>query len=183
MKCVTICQPWPWCILRAGKRVENRTWTTSHRGDLLLHAGLSQEWLGSARNELGAKGMVEPPRRDLVFGAIVGMARLVDCVTREAAMTRWPSQQVWICGPYCWVLEDVREFQRPVHWRGAQGLFEVPDRAVAEALGLSETVRVVRQEETAPRLGFGESPTAGAETLPELAAKPPRVFTGNLFFG
>lgn len=54
MKALTICQPYPHLIctpqsdLKDGdvrKRVENRTWGTSHRGPLLIHAGRSKAWL------------------------------------------------------------------------------------------------------------------------------------------
>jgi hypothetical protein len=38
MKCVSLHQPWAWAVLHAGKKVENRTWATRHRGPLLIHA-------------------------------------------------------------------------------------------------------------------------------------------------
>lgn len=31
-------QPWLWAVLAAGKRVENRSWNTWHRGPVILHA-------------------------------------------------------------------------------------------------------------------------------------------------
>ena len=39
MKALSIKQPWAWAIIHAGKNVENRTWATSYRGPLLIHAG------------------------------------------------------------------------------------------------------------------------------------------------
>jgi hypothetical protein len=38
MKALSIHQPWTWAILNAGKTVENRRWSTSQRGPLLIHA-------------------------------------------------------------------------------------------------------------------------------------------------
>src|ERR1700690_1312991 len=38
MRALSIKQPWVWAILNAGKDVENRTWTSKHRGWLALHA-------------------------------------------------------------------------------------------------------------------------------------------------
>jgi hypothetical protein len=31
-------QPWAWAVLHAGKRVENRCWSTTFRGEFLIHA-------------------------------------------------------------------------------------------------------------------------------------------------
>jgi len=45
MKAITIQQPWAEMIARGLKRVENRTWRTSHRGPLAIHAGKSMATL------------------------------------------------------------------------------------------------------------------------------------------
>jgi hypothetical protein len=39
MKALSIQQPWAWAIIHAGKRVENRTWSTRFRGPFFIHAG------------------------------------------------------------------------------------------------------------------------------------------------
>ena len=41
MKALTVLQPYAWAIVTGLKKIENRTWPTSHRGELLIHAGLS----------------------------------------------------------------------------------------------------------------------------------------------
>ena len=41
MKALSIRQPWAWLIVHGHKDIENRTWTTSFRGRLLVHAGKS----------------------------------------------------------------------------------------------------------------------------------------------
>ena len=38
MRAPSLTQPWPWIILNLGKDVENRVWSTKHRGPFLLHA-------------------------------------------------------------------------------------------------------------------------------------------------
>lgn len=38
MKALSVCQPWAHAILALGKNVENRSWPTSYRGPLLIHA-------------------------------------------------------------------------------------------------------------------------------------------------
>jgi hypothetical protein len=45
MRALTILQPWAEMIARGVKRIENRTWRTSHRGPLTTHAGKSRKSL------------------------------------------------------------------------------------------------------------------------------------------
>ena len=35
---LSIRQPWAWAILHAGKDIENRSWSTSFRGPVCIHA-------------------------------------------------------------------------------------------------------------------------------------------------
>jgi hypothetical protein len=143
MKALTICQPYAEFILRGVKRVENRTWSTRYRGPLLIHAGKSREWM---RSDHPDKPEDEPvlSETECVFGAIVGVATVVDCVEFKAYMSI-RSQQVspevmkrhpWLAdhehswGPWCWVLENVRRFTKPIPYRGAQGFFDVPREVI-----------------------------------------------------
>ena len=43
MPALSIRQPWAWAILHAGKDIENRSWRTAFRGEVLIHAGLRPE--------------------------------------------------------------------------------------------------------------------------------------------
>lgn len=38
MKALSLRQPWPWFILKGGKDLENRGWTSSYRGPVLIHS-------------------------------------------------------------------------------------------------------------------------------------------------
>lgn len=141
MKCLTIQQPWAWAIIHGPKRVENRSWPTDFRGDLLIHAGKSRKWLENytihARYQTAmVKGYVDPlaDRPDdgrMVLGAILGVVRLADCVRLEDLGRVMPFAE----GPWCWILEDVLAFREPVPFTGAQGLFDVADEVVAAAIG------------------------------------------------
>ena len=46
MLALSIRQPWAWLILRAGKDVENRDWSTKVRGRVLIHASVGEGRLG-----------------------------------------------------------------------------------------------------------------------------------------
>ncbi len=40
MKALSVRQPFAWAIVHGGKDVENRSWATSYRGPVLIHAGM-----------------------------------------------------------------------------------------------------------------------------------------------
>ena len=45
MRCLTVRQPWAWAIVAGLKSIENRSRRTTHRGPLLIHAGISRSEL------------------------------------------------------------------------------------------------------------------------------------------
>lgn len=131
MNALTICNPYPVLILDGRKPIENRTWPTRFRGYIAIHAGKSREWLDG--DEEGVYGIRES---DMVFGAIVGVAKLVACLDIKKPETwgEWSYLQ-WhehTNGPWCWVLEDVRRLPMAIPHRGAQGLWPVPEPIVEQ---------------------------------------------------
>ncbi len=132
MKALTICQPYPRLILAGQKHVENRTWPTNYRGPLAIHAGKSRQWLNE--DDIDSAAAAGDP---LIFGAVVAVCTLADCVRVgdiEAGRldARFPQlrNRAHCFGPWCWVLTDVQRLAVPVTWRGAQGLFEIPEAAL-----------------------------------------------------
>lgn len=87
-KALSIRQPWPHRIFHEGKDVENRKWKTKRSGWFLIHASSSVEELDKD----------DPADMRLDRGGIVGMARLVDCVTEM--------ESTWFSGPVGFVLAD-----------------------------------------------------------------------------
>lgn len=86
MKAISLWQPWASAIAFGSKRIETRSWKTSYRGPLAIHAAkrcvkgdlihLAAYW--------GWTGAMWPVvRRDwyrvLPFGAIVAICQLIDC--------------------------------------------------------------------------------------------------------
>lgn len=81
-RALSIRQPWAWAITHAGKRIENRNWSTAYRGPFLVHASKGctrAEYDGAVQHmrEVCCVGEV-PPLEALARGAIVGLATLVD---------------------------------------------------------------------------------------------------------
>ena len=69
-------------------------------------------------------------------GAFVGVVDLVDCAS--ATSSRVIRLNPWTEGPVCWVLANPRTLPKPVPFRGAQLLFEVPDDAILGTVGSVE---------------------------------------------
>ena len=112
MKALTVCQPYAELIARGLKPIENRTWPTSYRGPLAIHAGKSREWMDEGDLEAYPS---------MAFGAVVATCRLVDCV-RLANLPAALTGHQHANGPWCWILHDVQRIE-PVPQRGAQGLW------------------------------------------------------------
>jgi hypothetical protein len=130
MKALTVRQPWAHAVLYLGKTIENRTWPTAHRGPLLIHAGSSRAELA-----LGTypDGTPVPPADRLVFGALLGVVEVLDCVRYEDLGGR--RNDPWAEGPWCWLLGNPRPLALPVPYRGTLGLFQVPDGFVRDPAG------------------------------------------------
>lgn len=157
MQCLTIHQPFAHLIVTpqselpegaVHKRVENRRWRTAYRGPLLIHAGQSLSWMRAADwPPISARGLASPYQKsqfpEFVFGAIVGVVTLEECVHIRGVRGRsewiddnwpWIRRHVHATGTWCWILKDARKFAQPIKYRGQQGLYEVPDHVVSEQM-------------------------------------------------
>jgi hypothetical protein len=126
MKAITIKNPWAELIVHAGKNIENRTWPTSYRGLIFIHASkkLDPDEIGDAVYFCDAMGIksdavtrILSPNHGYECGGIIGQAMLVDCVSS--------STSPWFSGPFGFVLEEIK----PVPFipcRGSLGLWEPP---------------------------------------------------------
>ena len=112
LKALSIKQPYPHHIFHDGKDVENRDWPTKGRGWFIVHAGVSKTELD----------MDDPAEAAMPRGGIVGLARIVDCVTEMDSR--------WFFGRFGFVLRDA--FPVPlIPCRGALSFFRPPDEAMA----------------------------------------------------
>lgn len=141
MKALTVLPPWSHAIAHLGKSVENRSWPTTYRGPLLIHAGKSVRcWddPGTAA-VFHAAGVPLPLPRAVTFGAMVAVARVADCLRANDAQVYLSGSQAgpphpWVEGPWCWLLADIRPLAEPVPCRGAQQLWEPPADVLAAVL-------------------------------------------------
>lgn len=156
MKCISLWQPWASLLVHGAKRCETRSWFLYHRGPLLIHAG--KKWdreLRAICQEEPFRTVLEresfgasvncgsPP-----LGALVGVVNVVDCVPTEKVICdgveapwQWSDRGLLIGptefafgdfspGRYAILCQQAQPFADPIEYRGAQGLFDVPDEVV-----------------------------------------------------
>lgn len=130
MKALSIIQPWASLIATGIKDIENRTWRTNYRGDFLIHASakrLPAGWTALTSEQYAAATRLVNPYgkendvKQLPVSAIIGKARLVDCVLNHPSV--WAEKGVWN-----WVLADVQLFSTPIlNVKGRLGFWEFDD--------------------------------------------------------
>ncbi len=148
--CLSIKQPWAELIVAGVKNVENRSWAPRYRGPLLIHTGQkpSADW----HREVWSRLFVHLPRaayeaarahldpgpplgtvtgKVLPLGAIVGAVYLTGYVHWTAMRPGGPWHETWRTA---WRLERPLRFTRPVPYRGALHLFNVPGHGLDRQL-------------------------------------------------
>ena len=121
---------------------------------MAIHAG--QRWHQQHADQIQALGIDVPPRERQVFGAILCVARIVDCVHELAleglTLGDRPERVVlanpWFSGPYGWILDEVQVLAKPIPCRGALGLWKLPPD-VDEAVRYTTRMQTAEADEAA----------------------------------
>lgn len=139
MKALSLKQPWATLVATEAKKIETRSWQTSYRGPLAIHA--SKTWnRGSgdtcilwpfhhALRRAGVKIVYREKPRDLPFGAVIAICQLIDVqpITTEliAQLSVWEyAVGHYEVGRYAWYLDEVKPLDRPIAATGRQGLWD-----------------------------------------------------------
>lgn len=106
IKAISLHQPYASMIALKSKTIETRTWSTNHRGDLLIVSTRKPELPG------------------FLCGYALCIVDVIDCrpMTLEdekAARFKWSP------GRWAWVLSNIRKIERPFRVRGRQMIYEV----------------------------------------------------------
>jgi activating signal cointegrator 1 len=124
---LSVRQPWVELILQGRKTIEVRTWTTTHRGPLWLHAGQRVDTHACVPHGVPLEG--------LSVGALVGTVEVVDCFAFDAStwtslrhlhMNLVPFEERFVG----WVLRNPQRIP-PVAFRGTLGLMKIPANTIA----------------------------------------------------
>ena len=135
-KALTVCQGWASLIFHPTDRkdIENRTWSTNYRGDLLIHAGRSKKQIAETLKFCDRIGV--RLSEDLTFGAILGIVELVNCDRLSTSIWAQPEQ-------YHWQFANPRSFIEPIVCSGALSLW-TPSSEILEKVGAAGLVTLHR---------------------------------------
>lgn len=143
MRSLTLIQPWATLIAIGAKRVETRSWRTSYRGPLVIHAGKKVERscfdhpvFRRVLQEVNISSPDELPR-----GVALAVATLHACIPMEEVQhipfreyhggERWDFTEQerafgdYSPGRYAWLLTDVKELHTPIPMKGALNLMHL----------------------------------------------------------
>ncbi len=125
MRVLTITQPWAELVASGAKEWETRSWTTSYRGLVAIHA--AKGYPGYARDFASAEFTLGRLSKRIALGAIIAVAELVgvrraDEVALEvSALERLYGD--YSPGRFAWRLANVRRLTEPIGARGALSLW------------------------------------------------------------
>jgi len=137
MKALTLTQPWATLVAIGAKRIETRSWKTSYRGPLAIHAAKEfpkearkfttqpvcyESMRRIARMEMRANGWRAYP-----LGCIIATCRLTNVlpvVSLEPLSELERAFGDYSPGRFAWILQDVKPLPQPVPMKGALGLWE-----------------------------------------------------------
>jgi hypothetical protein len=154
MKALTLTQPWATLVAIGAKRIETRSWSTSYRGTLAIHAakGFPKRAREFSKEPICTDAIfaVYPsffPLDDRGFirnggtfplGYVMATCRLANCipvevvdnadnvfgVSLEPLSERERAFGDYTPGRYAWILEDVKPLPEPIPAKGALSLWE-----------------------------------------------------------
>lgn len=102
-KVLNISQPFAHEVVWGDKNVENRTQNAKYRGTILIYASKTKRKDNFEDSEYKSS--------DCAFGAIVGVADLVDCIGEDEVTD---SSDEHFSGPYGLILENRKGFETPI---------------------------------------------------------------------
>ena len=155
MMAISLFQPWAMLMVIGAKTIETRSWGTSHRGLLWIHAGLKTS------NDLIDVWHTQPFKsmlwsagirrwQDLPRGAVIGKVELVDCrkivspndvvpdpkdFEREGGFMLPPASPElefgnYKSGRYAWITEAPQRLSAPIPYKARQRIFRIPPQAL-----------------------------------------------------
>lgn len=136
MRCISLWQPWASLVAHSLKHFETRSWYTSYRGSLAIHAAKRKAdfyecnpTIVKALLDIGYQRLSELP-----YGCIVCIAQLVDCEPTARAVERFERfERMGIAateqhfgdyspGRFAWQLDNIVQVN-DIPARGSQGFW------------------------------------------------------------
>jgi hypothetical protein len=147
MKAITLWQPWASLLACGAKKYETRSWATSYRGPIAIHAGklylnqFEEQFGDTAHKALKEAAPGFTFMHALPRGAVIATAELVGCWEMlinpydgvihfldetDAAICPDRSELLfgdWEPGRFAWEFANMKMLPEPIPAKGAQGLW------------------------------------------------------------
>ncbi len=125
LKAITLTQPWAEAVALEIKKWETRSWTTTYRGTLLIHA--AKGYPRYAQDFAATEYVLGRIPGRLAFGAIIAVCDLLDVrPAAEVALEVSTLEQLYgdySPGRFAWQLANVRRLKEPIPAKGALSLW------------------------------------------------------------
>ncbi len=127
MKVLSLTEPFATLIKEKKKQIETRSWKTSYRGELYIHASstkVPKQWRENSE-------LMDLVKEELSFGKIICKCKLVDCIkiTEELIdKLKKENPEEYLCGiyekgRYAWILENIECLKIPITAKGHLGIW------------------------------------------------------------
>lgn len=134
MKVLSLTEPFATLILNGKKCIETRSWKTTYRGELYIHASMTKI-SKQDKNNIELMNLIKG--KELNYSDIICKCKLVDCIymTEEYVnKMKKDNYEEYICGiyskgRYAWVLEDITPLETFISAKGQLGLWDYYDES------------------------------------------------------
>lgn len=127
MKVLSLTEPYATIIKEGKKTIETRSWKTSYRGKLYIHAS-STKIPKEYKNNKELMSLVDI--NDLNYGYIICSCDLVDCIEMTKEFIENVKQNkneyisgVYAKGRYAWILKNIEIIENPIKAKGHLGIW------------------------------------------------------------
>lgn len=141
MRVLSVRQPWAALIVAGWKDIENRTWQTSYRGRIAVHASGKFDWsffdwcgdcelADAVRVKFGIKpGTKRITKNKRLFSAIIGTVEITGCIDTESPEANKITSPWCFFTGYAWTLANAQKIKPITGIKGKLNLwtFEMPE--------------------------------------------------------
>lgn len=131
MKVITLWQPWASLIIEDKKHIETRSWATSYRGPIGIHAAQKPVNLWATTNF--QKYGIRYNSKELPLGVILGYTELIECIQITEAYSAYVKKYMpmeyafgdYTPGRWAWLMDgNPVKLPEPIPAKGMQRIWE-----------------------------------------------------------
>lgn len=150
MKVLTLWEPWASLMAIGAKRIETRSWPTSYRGLLAIHAGKRPVDRDFESDLDVARALVSSGIKNYSLGSIIGVVNVIACkqiatgagpMIDSSRYMKPPSRVLreytfgnYEAGRFAWITDQAWRLSQPIEFRGSQGLRNLPEGVALQVL-------------------------------------------------